>query len=344
MIRCLLVGYGSQGTRIAEAVSAQPDLQLSGIALKVPDISARMASSRGLLIYAMCPEDFDQFKRAAIDVEGSILEALAQTDVVVDATPSGVGKRNKEEFYSKCGVKSIFQAGEALDVADLPAFMSTINFNDAKRASSVRIPSPSTVSLVRALKPVDAEFGITGITYTIAHPGSEPMRARCGPVDTIVPDEPPPGRMAIDEEMREVFPKDFLCSSLAVPSILLAVGVATVDLEREASAREVVEILCKTSRIILVSSRAGLYSTDAIFEYVRRIARQSGDVYELCVWLEHVEVAHRRLKLVQAYDPHCVQTPEVIDAIRALAGVGETRESVRRTNKALRILSPGIYP
>jgi glyceraldehyde-3-phosphate dehydrogenase (NAD(P)) len=317
---------------------------LSGIGLKVPDISARMASHGDFSIYAMCHEDIRGFKEAGINVQASICEALAQADVVIDATPSGVGKRNKEELYSKYGVKSIFQAGEALDVADLPAFMSVINYNDAKRLNSVRIPSPSTVSLVRALKPLDEEFGVRTITYTIVRPGSEPMRGHCGPVDTIVPDELPLGSAAIDEEMKRIFPRDLLSASLAIPSILLAVGVVTVDLERAVSTREVIEVLSKASRIILARGHAGLHSTDAIFEYIRRIARQSGDVYELCVWLEYVEVTGHRLKLVQAFDVHCVQTPEVIDAIRALAGTGEMHESVNRTNKALRILSPGIYP
>jgi len=50
-IECLLVGYGSQGTRIAEAISAQPDFQLVGIGLKEPDIFARMAFKRGYPIY-----------------------------------------------------------------------------------------------------------------------------------------------------------------------------------------------------------------------------------------------------------------------------------------------------
>jgi glyceraldehyde-3-phosphate dehydrogenase/erythrose-4-phosphate dehydrogenase len=43
MIKCLLVGYGSQGTRIAEALSLQPDFRLLGIGLKVPDVFAHMA-------------------------------------------------------------------------------------------------------------------------------------------------------------------------------------------------------------------------------------------------------------------------------------------------------------
>lgn len=50
-IKVGLVGYGSQGTRIAEAISVQKDMELTGICLKEPDISALMASKKGFVIY-----------------------------------------------------------------------------------------------------------------------------------------------------------------------------------------------------------------------------------------------------------------------------------------------------
>jgi glyceraldehyde-3-phosphate dehydrogenase/erythrose-4-phosphate dehydrogenase len=77
---------------------------------------------------------------------------------------------------------------------------------------------------------------------------------------------------------------------------------------------------------------------------MRRTGRTSGDIYELCIWDEQIEIANNKLKLVQAFDPHCVQTPEVIDAIRALVGEEKMEESFKRTNEALRLLKPGKYP
>ena len=344
MIKCLLVGYGSQGTRIAEAISAQPDFQLVGIGLKVPDVFAHMALRRGYSIYAMSNEDVGKFREAGIDVQGPLLEMLSKIDVVVDATPSGVGKSNKDEYYSKFNVKSIFQAGEALDVADVQTFMSTVNYDEAKRSDSVRIPSPFAVSLVRTLKPLDGEFGVKRAMCTLVRPGSEPMRGRYGPVDTILIDRPYVEQSIFREEMRHMFPKDLLFTCLAIPSILLAIEVVIVDLEREVSVEHAIDLLSKIPRTILVKSSKGLDSTDAIFEYIRRVARPSADVYELCMWYEHIEVTKHRLKLVQAFDPHCIQTPEIMDAIRALIGREEMQESFDRTNKALNLLNRGLYP
>ncbi|MGF3573697.1 MAG: hypothetical protein ACQXXG_09820 [Candidatus Bathyarchaeia archaeon] len=255
-----------------------------------------------------------------------------------------LGRKNKVEFYSKYNVKSVFQAGEAFDVAGIQAFMSIINYDDVKNSNSVRIPSPFAVSLVRTLKPLDVEFGVKHVICTLVRPGSEPMRGHLGPVNTIMLDQPHAEQSILREEMRVMFPKNLLFTSLTVPSILLAIEVIVVDLERNVSAEQVIKLLSGISRIILVKSTIGLHSTDAIFEYIRRVARPSADVYELCVWYEHIEATGRRLKFVQAFDPHCVQTPEIMDAIRALASKETMQESFKRTNKALNLLSPGIYP
>ena len=120
-IKIALVGYGSQGRRIAEAVSAQPDMQLVGVGLNEPDISAHMAFRRGFALYATSNENINKFKKAKIAVQGLSSDLLSRIDIVVDATPSGVGKKNKEA-YLKHGVKAIFQAGEQFDVKpELPS-------------------------------------------------------------------------------------------------------------------------------------------------------------------------------------------------------------------------------
>lgn len=343
-INVALVGYGSQGTRIARAVAAQGDMELVGICLKEPDVSAFMAFRKGFSIYIVDSDHAGAFKKAAIDIQGSISNLLSKVDVVVDVTPSGVGKENKEKFYSRYNVKSVFQAGEPLEVADIQAFMSTTNYDEARKARSVRIPSPFAVSLIRILKPLDNEFGIKHVTCTLIRPGTEPMRGHSGPVDTIIPDKPYVAHKTLRDEMRQMFPKDVIFTSFAVPSILLAVEAVVVDLERRASTKKVIDILCRIPRSILVRSDMGLHSTDAIFEYIRRVVRPSADIYEVCAWHEHIEAINGRLKIVQAFDPHCVQTPEVIDAIRALANTTTLDRSLKMTNEALRILSPGTYP
>jgi len=336
-----LVGYGSQGRRIAEAVSAQKDMTLSGVCLKEADLSAHMAAMKELPIYVINREDAQSFRKEKIEVRGSISDFLSEVDVIVDATPAGIGKKNKEIFYSRH--KAIFQAGEPFDVADIPVFISKIAYEAAKKARFVRIPTPYTVALIRVLEPLNVKFCIEEIFCTFVRAGSEPMQASLGPVDTIVPDKTSFLQL-IRDEIRYTMPKPIILSSFKVPSILLSVESIVVRLKEEASLSDVKDVLGKSARAIIVKGEEGLYSTDSIFEYIRRVGRPSGDIYEVCIWDEQTEIANGKLKLVQAFDPHCVQTPEVIDAIRALTSDEEMEESFNRTNEALRLLRPGTYP
>lgn len=57
-----MVGYGSQGTRIADAVSVQKDMELAGICLKESDISALIAFRKGFALYLV---DSDYARRVA---------------------------------------------------------------------------------------------------------------------------------------------------------------------------------------------------------------------------------------------------------------------------------------
>jgi glyceraldehyde-3-phosphate dehydrogenase (NAD(P)) len=336
-----LVGYGSQGRRIAEAVFVQKDMKLTGICLKEPDLSAHMAAAKKLPIYVINKEDSQAFKKEEIEVMGSISHFLSETDVIVDATPAGAGKKNKNAFYSKH--KAIFQGGESFDIADIPVFISKIGYETAKKANYVRIPTPYTVALMRILEPLNAELAIEEIFGVFIRSSSEPMRAEFGQVDTIVPDDTRISQL-IQDEIHYIMPKPTTLSSFKVPSILLDVGSVVVRLEKKASIDSVKKLLSKSGRTVIVKGEKGLCSTDSIFEYVRRTVRPSGDIYEVCIWDEQIEITNNKLKLVQVFDPHCVQTPEIIDAIRALKGEEKMEESFNRANKALRLLKPRTYP
>jgi len=341
MIHVGLVGYGSQGRRIAEAVSAQKDMRLSGVCLKEPDLSAHMAAMKGFPIYAIDKRDVQAFEKERIGVRGAISDFLAEVDVIVDAAPAGIGKKNKERFYANH--KAIFQAGESFDVADIPVFISKFTCATAKKAKYARIPTPHTVALTRVLEPLDACFSVEEVLCTFVNVGSEPMHASLGPVDTIASEKPNTLQL-IKDEIDYVMPKHVILSSFRVPSILLSVASIVLRLKEKAILNDVKAMLNKNARTVLLKGEKGLNSTDSIFEYFRRAVRASGDIYEVCVWNEQIEVTNDKVKLVQAFDPHCVQTPEIIDAIRVLTSEEELEESFKRTNEALKLLRPGTYP
>lgn len=337
-----IVGFGSQGRRTAEAVTRQKDMKIIGVALNQPDLSAHLASRIGYPIFSMEPEDMVGFKKAGLSCKGSIDSLLQKAKALVDCTPAGVGKQNKEKFYKKYEVKVVFQAGEEPAIAEVPAFFSLTDYEKAHKAKFVRVASPFAVSIGRTLWALQQHTNVKKAFCTFVRAGSETMRAHQGPVDTIIP-ESPTNLQRIKWELNRILGElDILMSSVKVPSILLDVQPIFFELTQKARSDSVMDLLTNTPRIIVVSSEAGLFSTDSLFEFFRRTRPHSADIYEVCVWKEQVEAHENMVKLVQAVDSHSVHIPEVIDAIRAMTTTMSKNESMRQTDTALGILNAGL--
>jgi glyceraldehyde-3-phosphate dehydrogenase (NAD(P)) len=128
------------------------------------------------------------------------------------------------------------------------------------------------------------------------------MRARQGPVDTLVP-EPPQRMRLIKSELNKMLGEvRVYLSSIKVPSILLDVQSVFVKLTKRASISAVVELLERVPRVVLIENKKGLFSTDAIFEFFRRIRPFAGDIYEVCVWKEQIEVYDQIVEFTQTLD------------------------------------------
>jgi glyceraldehyde-3-phosphate dehydrogenase (NAD(P)) len=338
-----VVGFGSQGRRTAEAIARQNDMKLLGVALSQPDLSAHLAFTIGYPIFSMEPQSTLAFKNAGVPCKGSIETIMPNLKALVDCTPAGVGKQNKDRYYRKHDLKVVFQAGEDPTIAEIPAFFSLTDYEKARRAKFVRIASPFAVSIGRTLCVLQQQCGIKMIQCTLVRAGSETMRAHQGPVDTIIP-ELPANLQRIKSELKQIFDEleEILLSSVKVPSILFDVQSIFFELTEKLRLNTIANLLTKTSRMSIVSSQAGLFSTDTLFEFIRRTRPYSADMYEVCVWKEQMEVHKNKLRLTQAVDPHSVHIPEVIDAIRAMTTQMSRNESMRLTDQSLGILKAGF--
>ena len=100
-VRVAVNGYGVIGKRVADAIRLQPDMELIGVADVVSDYRVKTAVVLGLPVFASLPEKVDEMKAAGIPVAGTLDDLLAQADVVVDATPKGIGARNLERYRAE---------------------------------------------------------------------------------------------------------------------------------------------------------------------------------------------------------------------------------------------------
>ncbi len=343
VVRVGINGFGTIGKRIAAAVSKQPDMTLIGVTKATPDYKAWFAKKYNYPLFTAVPEKMEDFKKAGIEVEGTVEDLISQADVMVDCSPDKVGAKNKETFYLPKNKKAIFEGGEKAPVADV-SFVSLCNYDEGVGKNYIRCVSCNTTGLVRSLYAVDKAFGIERVIATMVRRSADPPEIKKGPINAIVVDPPTlPSHHGPDVKtvMSHI---DITTFAVKVPTTISHLHCVAADLKNEATTGEVIDVFAKSPRIILVSAEKGIRSTAEVIEFARDLGRPRNDLYELAIWLESVKVENKTLYFFQAVHQEAIVVPNNIDAIRAITNTTAKEESIFLTNKTLEILESGIYP
>lgn len=109
-VRVAVAGYGVIGTRLADAVAMQEDMELVGVVDAGATLAVRSLKERGMPydLYSATVEGKEAMEAAGLPVKGMMEDILQKVDVVLDASPGGIGAKNKE-LYLKHNVKAVFQ-------------------------------------------------------------------------------------------------------------------------------------------------------------------------------------------------------------------------------------------
>jgi glyceraldehyde-3-phosphate dehydrogenase (NAD(P)) len=91
MINVAINGYGTIGKRVADAVAAQPDMKVIGVSKTRPSHEAVIASIRGYPLFIADMAKKNAFDKAGIPIAGIVEDMLKAADIVIDATPGGIG-------------------------------------------------------------------------------------------------------------------------------------------------------------------------------------------------------------------------------------------------------------
>ncbi len=335
MIKVAVNGYGTIGKRVADAVAAQPDMEVVGVSKTKPSAEAYIANKRGYPLYIADIQNKPAFDRVGIKVAGDVEEMLKHADVVVDATPGGVGAKNKA-VYQLFNVKAIWQGGEKHEVADL-SFNSSCNYADALNQQFVRVVSCNTTGLCRIINAVDKAYGAKKVRATMVRRGSDPGGIKKGPVDAVVLN-PVTIPSHHGPDVQTVLPHiDIVTLAMIVPTTFMHMHVLQMDLERSATKDDILALIEEDPRMGLVRKGTGITSTAELKEYAIDMNRPRADLWENCIYEESVSVVDDTdLYLFQAIHQEADVVVENIDAIRALMGtVEDAAESVRMTNEAL---------
>ena len=341
MIRVGVNGYGTIGKRVADAVTAQPDMELVGVAKTRPNYEAEAAIRKGYPLYAAVPERSEAFTDAGIDLAGEVEDLVMASDVVVDSTPSGIGAKNSE-LYGRYETPAIYQGGEDADVADA-SFVARANYEVGDAADSLRVVSCNTTGISRLLAPLREAYGVEKARVTLVRRGGDPGQVDRGPINDILPD--PIGVPSHHgPDVKTIYP-DVNIDTLGVkvPATLMHLHSFNVTLERVPSVEEVKQLLSNESRLFLVPDEAGIDGTGQLKEFAMDTGRPRGDLWENCIWEESIGIEGNDMYLFQSIHQESDVIPENIDAIRAITGWAGKEESMSMTDDRLGVGLESVF-
>ncbi|MFA4840075.1 MAG: type II glyceraldehyde-3-phosphate dehydrogenase [Agrococcus sp.] len=332
--RVTVNGYGVIGKRVADAVRAQPDMELVGVSDVISDYRIQTAVTLGIPVYASTSSAAASMRESGLPVAGELHELLGRTDVVVDCTPAKVGAENLAH-YRDHGVKAILQGGERHEVTG-HSFVAHANYATALGRDATRVVSCNTTATVRTLTALK-DAGLLGKARgVLIRRATDPWESdHSGIMNTIVPEGSIPSHQGPDAQ--SVDPDlDVVTIAAKGSHTQNHMHFWTVELSRPSTREEVLEALMAMPRIARVRKADGVVALNSTVELMRDLGRPRGDMYEVAVWEDILTVQGNELFYTYTVDNQAIVIPENIDAIRALAGtVTDAAESIRRTDESL---------
>lgn len=342
-LRIAINGYGVIGKRVADAVSLQDDMEVSGVCDVSPDYRVRIAEGLGIPVYAPGEEARRTLRGADITVAGLLEGLLEDSDVVVDCTPKSVGARYRE-VYGRHRIKVVLQGGEKHEAAG-HSFVAQANYESARGRDTTRVVSCNTTATVRVLHALDSAGLMQRARGVLIRRATDPWESHLGGIlNTVVPERAIPSHQGPDA--KTVLPDlDVVTMACKVPQTLGHLHYWWVELTRPASREEVLAALRRAPRIAFVRASEGLSALNAVEELVNDLGRPRNDLWEVALWEDILTVQGRELYFCHQVDNQAIVVPENVDAIRALTGIeGSGIASIEKTDRALGVVKDFHQP
>lgn len=339
-------GYGVIGKRVADAVAAQDDMTLVGVADVVTDWRAAVARAKGYALYGATPDRAHAMQEANLDPAGELDDLLDAADIVVDCTPKNVAAGNVDRYRER-GIKFIVQGGEAHAVTG-HSFTAENNYDTALGRESTRVVSCNTTSTVRTLSALARAGLLKRARGTLMRRATDPWESHLGGImNTLAPEPVIPSHQGLDAQT--VDPAlDVVTMAVTVPETLAHLHYWTVQLTRTASKDEVLDALRSSPRIAFIRMDEGLAALNAVKELMADLGRSHDNLYEVAVWEDMMTVRGDEAYYAYMVDNQAIVIPECIDAIRALTALEKQGEaSIAKTNASLGItgtIVPFVQP
>ena len=333
-VRVVVNGYGVIGKRIADAIVAQDDMELVGVADVVSDWRIRVAVEKGYRVFGSTPEAVDQMRAAGIPVAGRLDDLLKRVDAVADATPKKVAEPNLQR-YRAAGVKSIFQGGEKHSLTG-HSFVAQANYATALGRDTTRVVSCNTTSIVRTLGALKDAGLLKRARGVLVRRATDPWESdHSGVMNTVVPEKSIPSHQGPDAQT--VIPDlDVVTIAVVAAHTTSHLHAWSVELTRPATRDEVLAAFRAAPRIAFLKATQGMVALNTTLEMMADLGRPRGDMWEVGLWEDSLTVmGNEAFYNYQVYN-QAIVVPETIDAIRALTGIEKDGTvSIAKTDRAL---------
>lgn len=335
-VKVAVNGYGTIGKRVADAIRLQPDMELIGVAKTSPNYEAIIAYRKGINIYTL-KDSIGKFEKVGIKVAGTIEDMVKEADIIVDATPNGIGATYKP-LYQSFSKNAIFQGGEKADVGDV-SFSALCNYDEAKGKKYIRVVSCNTTGMLRVICTLNKVGKVEKVRVTIVRRGADPKEVKRGPINSIVPDPATVPSHHAKDVLTVIKGIDIITMAVIAPTTLMHLHTMVLTFKDKVTKDTIIDALINTPRIVLVnSSRTSVASTAEIIEVSRDIGRNRYDIPEVVVFEDSIYTNGNEAFLMYGVHQESIVVPENIDAIRASLQLMEKDESIKITNETLGIM------
>ncbi len=336
-VRVAVNGYGVIGKRIADAVRAQDDMELIGVADVVSDYRVKTAVALDIPVYASLADKQNEMRDAGIPIAGTLDELLKQIDVIMDATPAGIGAKNLG-LYRAAGVKAIYQGGEKHALTG-HSFVAQANYETALGRDATRVVSCNTTATVRTLGALKNAGLLKKARGVLIRRASDPWEAhKEGIMNTLVPEKNIPSHQGPDA--KTVLPDLDVVTLAAKAAHNSSHGhFLIVELTRDASKDEVLAAFRASPRIAFIRMSDGIAALNSTIELMSDLGRPRGDMWEVAIWEDVLTVEANELYMTYQVYNQAIVSPENVDAVRALSGIEpDSARSIEKTDRALGIV------
>ena len=326
MINVCVNGYGTIGKRVADAIRKHEKLNLVGVAKYSPDQDAKLAKMQGINVYVP-KESSANFESKGIEIDGTVDEMLEQSSTVVDASPDGVGTKNKQMYASK-EKKAIFQGGEKEDTGF--SFNARSNFDKAVGKDFIRVVSCNTTGYCRVITPLAERYKINHAFASLIRRGADLNDSKGSQLNSIEWK----AKSHHADDVRSVIDVSMSSVAFKVPHTHSHINSVFIEFQGDKPSKDDIYDIFKDERVALLNSAA---TSSQIVEAARDLGLKRYDTFMPCLLMNTFMASGNSIFLTFAVPQESIVVPENIDAIIAQNNSMDKEKSMQYTDKILDI-------